>query len=127
MPIKKLNKKNHRKKVLAIDFDGVIHRYSRGWRDGSIYDRPMVGSRMALTALRRKFEIIIFSHRAVHQGTKKIREWLKIQKIPYDRVTTEKPRARWYIDDRAIRFTTWSKTLKEISRLEKNYPFKNRK
>lgn len=116
-----------KKKTIAVDFDGVIHRYSKGWQDGSIYDMPMSGVRKALTMLNKKFKIVIFSRRAAHQGIKDIKKWLKINKIPYNRVTKVKPRARWYIDDRAIRFTTWKKTFAELTRLEKKYPFRNRK
>lgn len=120
-------KKKFKKKTLAIDFDGVIHRYSKGWRDGSIYDKPMPGVKKALAVLSKKFKIVIFSRRVAHQGVKDIKKWLEFYKISYDRVTKIKPRARWYIDDRAIRFITWKNTLKELSRLEKNYPFRDRK
>ena len=120
-------KKEFKKKTLAIDFYGVIHKYSKGWQDGSIYDVPMPGVKKSLTMLNKKFKIVIFSRRAVHQGIRDIKKWLEFYKIPYNRVTKIKPRARWYIDDRAVRFITWKKTLGELSYLEKNYPFRNRK
>jgi len=49
---------------ICVDFDGVIHRYSRGWFGGSIYDPPVEGAREGLKHLTSKgFEIIIFTTR----------------------------------------------------------------
>jgi len=31
-------------KTVALDFDGVIHKYSKGWHDGTIYDDPIEGA-----------------------------------------------------------------------------------
>ena len=113
------------KKEIAVDFDGVIHQYSKGWHDGSIYDAPMAGVKEALIELGKKYKIVVFSRRAVHQGRKVIKDWLDINQIPYDRITKIKPKARWYIDDRAVHFTTWPETLKEIEKLDKKYISKN--
>ena len=54
---------SNRKDSIAVDFDGVIHGYSGGWKDGSIYDPPVPGVREALKKLQEKFRIVIFSTR----------------------------------------------------------------
>jgi len=106
------------KKTLAVDFDGVIHRYSKGWLDGEIYDKPVEGAREALQKLSEDYRIVVFSARAkTPEGRKSIKKWLEKHKIPFDEITSNKPPAFAYIDDRAIRFESWGKTLKALETL----------
>ena len=49
-----LNKiKDQTSKVIAIDFDGVIHKNSKGFQDGTIYDDPIPGVKRALSYLSK--------------------------------------------------------------------------
>lgn len=58
--------------TILVDFDGVIHKYSKGWLDGSVYDEPVEGSIQAMAKLQRKgFRVVIFTAR---------REYLEIGK-----------------------------------------------
>src|SRR3990172_5727426 len=106
-------------KIIAVDFDGVIHRYRNGWQDGSIYDIPTNGSKVQLRRLVEKgYEIVIFTTRLnsemgddINLEKKKMDEWLKVngfkKGVHYHNITALKPKASFYIDDRAIRFTKW--------------------
>lgn len=61
-------------KTIAIDFDGVIHQYSKGWQNGEIYDEPVKGAFKTINDLmERGFSVIIFSTRSPSQ----IIEWIK--------------------------------------------------
>lgn len=101
------------KKIVAIDFDGVIHRYSKGWRDGSCYDRPMPGAKAAIKKLMKRYTVVILTARKTKTHYK-VRAWLRKWGFPKIKVTNIKPMAVFYLDDKAIRFTSWSK-LKKVS------------
>lgn len=99
--------------TLAIDFDGVIHDK----------DHPLVGRRMggpiadakeALIRLKQLgYKIIVFSVWA--DKPKVIADWMNYYKIPFDEITNIKPQAKYYIDDKAVRFINWPDTLKFIN------------
>ena len=59
-------------KTIAIDFDGVIHKYSKGWSDGSIYDEPFDGVFKAISELMKTHSVFILSTRSPWQ----IKRWL---------------------------------------------------
>lgn len=115
-----------RRRTIAVDFDGVIHRYSKGWRDGSIYDPPIDGAREALARIHTRYDVVIFTTRVnpemrgsdVQMG--RVLEWLEEHGMRrgehFDDITHAKPPALAYIDDRALHFTAWDQALDELSK-----------
>lgn len=59
--------------TIAIDFDGVIHKYSKGWQDGSCYDKEVDGVFEAIDLLMTKYTVFIFSTR----NSRQIKKWLQ--------------------------------------------------
>jgi hypothetical protein len=57
---------------IAIDFDAVIHKYSKGWQDGSIYDEHIDGVFEAIRDLMKTNTVFIFSTRSPRQ----IKRWV---------------------------------------------------
>jgi len=39
---------------IGIDFDGVIHKNSKGFYDGTVYDKPVSGAKEALEKISIK-------------------------------------------------------------------------
>ena len=109
---------------LGIDFDGVIHKNSKGFYDGTVYDEPIEGTEEALKELSSKYTLICYTAKSKPDrmlingktGTQLVWEWLK--KYGFDKyiskVTSEKPRAVAYIDDKAVRFNNWESCLTEL-------------
>lgn len=111
------------KKTIAIDFDGVIHRYSEGWVDGSIYDRPVQDSFKFIQMLvDNGYTIVVHTTRTDASAIFKwFVEWgrakMYLDLKGYDfyesiYITQSKPPAIAYIDDRGIRFTNWQDIVK---------------
>ena len=112
---------------IGIDFDGVIHRSSKGFYDGTIYDEPIEGSYEALKKISEKYKIIIFTAKAKpdrpliggKNGVELVSDWLRKHNMLQfvSDITSEKPRAVAYIDDKAIKFINWEKTVEEINEI----------
>ena len=51
---------------IALDFDGVIHKNSKGYFDGTIYDDPIEGTKEALEQISKEYTIIVHTAKARH-------------------------------------------------------------
>lgn len=105
--------------AVAFDFDGVIHKYSKGWQDGSIYDEVNVDVLDIInTLMMNNIQCIIMSTRDPQQ----IKDWwneqgfdIKTKVLDFNTafyndcdylgITNRKIAAQLYIDDRAYRYT----------------------
>jgi hypothetical protein len=119
---------NEAKETIAVDFDGVVHKYSKGISDGSIYDGPMEDVAQALKDLASKYKIVLFTCRANPDnpirdgktGKESILNWLKKWTLNdyISEITYIKPRAIFYIDDRGIKFDSWNQVINDIHEWE---------
>jgi hypothetical protein len=119
---------NNPKKRICIDFDGVIHQYSKKYHDGTIYDGPMPGAKEFLMKMKQRgYGVVVYTARPYDTityeiGIQRIKEWLDKWNIPYDDVTGCKIPAIAYIDDRAVRFDgNWDFVEKEVVKLSDTF------
>ena len=113
------------KNTIAIDFDGVIHKSSKGFYDGTIYDEPVEGVKKGLEYLSKSCKLVVYTCKANpnrphingKSGTELIWEWLEDYNLSQyiSDIVYGKPNAKYYIDDKGIRFINWNQTIKEIN------------
>jgi hypothetical protein len=109
---------------IAIDFDGVVHTFDKGFHDGTCYGDPIEGSLEAIKELSKKYNVVIFTAKAKPSrplvngktGSELVYDWLvKHDVMKYvKQITSEKPRSFIYIDDKGYRFENWSDTMKYL-------------
>jgi histidinol phosphatase-like enzyme len=108
---------NKRNRIIAVDFDGVIAKYS-GWQGVNKYEEPIPGAREFLNELKNNgFYIMIFTQRMSLADKKNfrsekdrgvaiesLRAYLTAYNLPFDEIWTQngKPPADAFVDDRAV-------------------------
>ena len=115
------------KPILCLDFDGVLHSYTSGWKGAAIIPDPPVAKMVPfLERAITEFDVQIFSSRTGQEGgVDAMKKWLEYHVFDHfggamadppeleraikirDAIgwPTEKPPAMVTIDDRAIQFT----------------------
>lgn len=99
-------------KLIAIDFDGVLHSYTSKWKGLDKFDDPVEGAVPWLKSLIHddRFTATIFSTRCGQPGgTKNLILWFMAVGLTDEEVRTlhfsaTKPPAFVFIDDRALKF-----------------------
>ena len=115
-------------KRILVDLDGVLHGYTKKYRDGTMYDMPVQGAREALAILAQDFEIWICTSRLVHPDVddnfQRRNIWLWLARHGMAQYVTgltgEKLHSEVLIDDRCIRFDNWENTLKQLREIIEN-------
>jgi hypothetical protein len=123
-----------RVQTVAVDFDGVLHSYEKGWHDGTIYGDFMPGAVVALSQLMQQYAVFVHTTR----DAKQVARWIERTSGYAFECTTRLPRTWWgkrhpfwneqgtllvtnrklpaiaYIDDRAVRFVNWPDALTAV-------------
>lgn len=128
-----------RRPTISVDFDGVLHSYTSGWKGASVIpDPPVLGAIEWLTYLTQDFDVVVCSARASRPwGWWAIRRWLRRELFAHwgahpviaddalaaIRVSNRKPAAIVYVDDRAWRFD--GKHFPSVAELKAHRPWMN--
>lgn len=103
---------------ICVDFD---HTIAHGAKFPAIGE-PIDGAKESLAKLKELgYNVIIYSCRGdSKEGTDLVRDWLDKHDMQYDSIFEgEKPFAKFYIDDRAIRFENWKDVLTQVEKSDK--------
>ena len=121
------------KPILCLDFDGVIHSYTSGWKGADVIpDPPVPGAMDFIREAQKHFTVAIFSSRSNQPGgLDAMKDYVALNseigfRDPIEGIEwpLEKPPAMVTIDDRALTFDgTWP----EIETLKAFQPWNKRR
>lgn len=99
--------------IIAVDFDNVLYGYDGRWRGGVLDLPPVPGAAEAMRRLAAEgHTLVIFSTRGwLRTHRERMATWLTAAGIPFGDIARTKPNADFYIDDKALRFTSWPRVL----------------
>ena len=107
-------------RTICIDFDGVIHSYTSGWKGADVIaDPPVPGAAEWLNAMIESpdFEPVIYSSRSKEPGAvEAMRKYITDMGVDANKLDfpTKKPAAFLTVDDRAVCFTGVFPSLLEM-------------
>lgn len=117
--------------TVALDFDGVIHSYERGWQGGRIYGTVIPGAAEGIRTIMDAEAAFVFTAR---EDLAAVAQWIEKETgiptrvdDPYEAhtfwndrevllVTNRKLPARVYLDDRGVTFGKggWAQALQDL-------------
>ena len=123
-----LNEVNEMKKILCLDFDGVIHSYVHPW-DGPtvIPDPPVEGAFDFIREAMKEFDVQVFSTRSTMPGgIEAMKAWFlewdptpSFRPLVFDlKFPTEKPPAFVSLDDRCLLFEGIWPSIEKLKNFE---------
>jgi len=110
----RLYKQIKKSPILSIDFDGVIHPYTDGFKGKGVFDSPLPYAVAGMKALKSLgYDLYVWTCR---KDLNVVTQYLKENLIPFDKVTSRtKISSAIYVDDRGLRFNgSWPDLVQEI-------------
>lgn len=112
-----LQKKSEGKRILCLDFDGVVHKFDHDFVSLShIGGGPVEGVKEFILSLSESYLVMVFGGRsAVDSGRRAMKSWMEQNGLPLVEFPPRKPAASIIIDDCSIPFRGVFPTIQEVN------------